>query len=252
MGTVHRPVWVDNSSRDPAATKSFYGRLFGWTMVTNEDPAYGGYTIAQLDGKDAAGFGGQQDPNMPASVWNVYIGTRDAAADAAAVTAAGGTVIVPPFAVGEMGTMGFVRDPSGAVIGLWQSARMKGFEAHGANAFSWAELNARGVDTAIPFHESVFGWTHRTSDMGNGSFYTEFLDGEDSLAGAQEMPPQLPPMVPSFWLAYFHVEDVAAAHGRALAAGGRSMVPAMDFPGGTFAIVADPQGGVFGLLRMNR
>src|SRR6187551_532681 len=96
MTTIHRPVWVDNASRDPAVNKAFYGGLFGWQLETNDDPQYGGYTLAKVDGKDVAGFGGQQDPNMPASVWNLYFGTNDTAATVAAATASGGTVVVPP------------------------------------------------------------------------------------------------------------------------------------------------------------
>src|SRR5262245_37439903 len=124
MPTDHRPIWVDNSSKDPVANRDFYAGLFGWQLDTNDDPQYGGYTIAKLDGKDAAGFGGQQDPNMPPSIWNLYISTDDAAATVAAATAAGGTVIVPPFAIGTMGTSAFIADPSGGVFGLWQTAQM--------------------------------------------------------------------------------------------------------------------------------
>ncbi len=250
MTTVHRPVWIDNSSKDPGVNHAFYGTLFGWTMDTPDDPQYGGYTTARLDGKAVAGFGGQMDPNMAASSWNLYIGTPDAAATVAAATAAGGRVLVPPFEIGEMGAMAFVADPSGAAFGLWQAAAMSGFDATGRGAYGWGELNARGVEPAIPFYKQVFGWSHRTSDMGNGTLYTEFLDGEESLLGAQEMPKELPPFVPSFWLAYFSVADVAATHDTAVAAGASSMVPTTTFPGGIFAILADPQGGVFGLLNM--
>lgn len=128
MATAHRPVWIDNSSRDPAVNGAFYGGLLGWEMITSEDPQYGGYTTAKLDGKDVAGFGGQMDPSMPASNWNLYVGTPDAAATAAAVTAAGGTVAIPPSAMGQAGTATFIQDPSGAMLGVWQAASMVGFE----------------------------------------------------------------------------------------------------------------------------
>ncbi len=250
MATSYRPVWMDNSSRDPDVTRAFYGGLFGWQMVTSDDPQYGGYATATRGGKAVAGFIGHADPNMPASNWNLYIASPDAAATAAAATAAGGTVVMAPFAIGDMGTSAFIRDPSGAMLGVWQAASMVGFETQGLGAYGWGELNARGVGPAIPFYEQVFGWTQRTSDMGNGTSYTEFLDGEESLLGAQEMAPQLPASVPSFWLVYFAVADVAATNDAAVAAGAGSMVPATDFSGGTFAILTDPQGGAFGLLKM--
>ncbi|MDA8202518.1 MAG: hypothetical protein M0Z49_07135 [Chloroflexi bacterium] len=60
----------------------------------------------------------------------------------------------------------------------------------------------------------------------------------------------VPPQVPSYWMAYFQVADVDASHAAALDAGAHEMLAPMDFPGGRFAIVSDPQGATFGLLRM--
>jgi predicted enzyme related to lactoylglutathione lyase len=127
---------------------------------------------------------------------------------------------------------------------------MPGFGYQGTNGYGWAEVNARGVDTVAPFYRQVFGWGHRASDMGEGRTYHEFLDGEESLAGAWEMSPQIPPQVPSYWLVYFAVDDVAATHDQAVKAGATSMMGATEFPGGHFAILSDPQGGTFGLLTM--
>lgn len=251
MGTVHRAVWIDNSSSDQRATSAFYGRVFGWDLVASDDPQYGGYVTAQLGGKDVAGFGTQQDPNMPPSVWNLFIGTDDAVATAAAAKAAGGTVIMEPFPIGTMGTSAFIADPAGAVFGLWQAAEMAGFQAEGSGTFGWAEVTARDVERVIPFYGRTFGWAHRTSDMGDGTSYTEFLDGEESLLGALEMPPGTPAEVPSYWLVYFAVDDLDAAHQRALDAGGTSLVAPRAMPGGRFAIVADPLGGTFGLLKLD-
>lgn len=250
MADPHRPIWVDNSSRDRDATAAFYAGLFGWSLVTNPDPQYGGYAIAQLDGKDVAGFGGQQSPNLPPSFWNVYLGTSDAVATVAAARAAGGREVVAPFAIGTMGTSAFIADPLGAMLGLWQPAEMRGFQHQGIGGFGWAELNARGVASAVPFYEATFGWTHRTSDAGGGRTYTEFLDGEAGLAGAFEMPQQMPAEVPNHWLPYFAVGDVAASHDAAVAAGGLSRMPPTPYPGGTFAVAADPLGGTFGLLTL--
>jgi len=250
MTTANRVIWVDNSSKDPAATKAFYARVFTWDMVTDPDPQYGGYTMAKMGGTDVAGFGGQMDPNMPPSVWNLYVGTPDAAATAAAATDAGGTVIVPPFPVGTAGIMSFIQDPSGAVIGIWQAGTMTGFIATGDGAFDWAELTARGIDRAVPFYDAVFGWGQRIRDMPDGLRYTVFVVGEDPVAGGMEMPEMVPAEVPSYWMPYFQAADVSASFATAIAAGAREIVAPHDIPGGRFAIVADPQGGLFGLIRM--
>jgi predicted enzyme related to lactoylglutathione lyase len=249
---ANKPAWVDLPSSDAAASRDFYARLFGWDVEVNEDPQYGGYAIARIGGKDAAGIGPKMDPNTP-TAWNLYIGTDDIEALAKRVTDAGGTVAMAPFDVGEQGRMAVFRDPVGAFISAWQGTRMGGFQTDSANSFGWAELNARDVDRAIPFYESVFGWQNRESEMGGGQPpYNELqLDGR-SVAGAWEMSPTVPPEVPSYWPIYFQVDDVDAAHRTAVDLGATEMVPPSDFPGGRFSIVSDPQGASFGLLKTTR
>ncbi len=250
-GTVSRPAWVDLSSGDAAGAREFYARLFGWHVEVNPDPQYGGYAIATAGGKDAAGIGPKMDPNAP-TAWSLYIGTDDAEALAQRVRDAGGTVVMAPFDVGDQGRMAIFQDPAGAFISAWQGTRMGGFQTSGRGSFGWAELNARGVERALPFYTAVFGWTTRTSPMGEGRPpYTEFLLDGESIAGAWEMSPMVPAGVPSYWQVYFMVEDVDASFQQALALGASEMVAPQEFPGGRFAILSDPQGASFGLLRMS-
>ena len=159
-------------------------------------------------------------------------------------------MVVPPLEVPEQGWMAVFQDPSGAFISAWQAAGMSGFGDDTTNGYGWAELNARGVENAIPFYETVFGWTHKTSPMGDGQPpYTEFLLDGDSIAGAWEMNPMVPAEMPAYWLVYFIVDDVDAAFKKALDAGATELVGPQDFPGGRFTIVTDPQGAAFGLLK---
>jgi predicted enzyme related to lactoylglutathione lyase len=60
----------------------------------------------------------------------------------------------------------------------------------------------------------------------------------------------VPAEVPSYWQIYFTVEDVDAAYRKALDLGATELVAPQDMPGGRFAIVSDPEGASFGLLRM--
>jgi uncharacterized protein len=245
----HRPVWVDLASDDPLASHAFYGALFGWDVVVSDDPQYGGYGIAQLDGRPVAGIGGKQAPDAP-TAWSVYIGTPDADATARAVAEAGGTVVVPPFPVGDQGRIAVFQDPSGAFASVWQPLAMRGFEASGPNAYGWAELNARGFDRAAAFYATVFGWTTSGTPLPDGNVYHEFrLDGE-SVAGGLEMNPAVPPEVPGYWMPYFEVADLDASFRTAIEAEGRAMVPPLPYPGGRFAILSDPQGAAFGLIEL--
>jgi len=246
----NRPAWVDLATPDPAASRQFYSKLFGWQMDVSGDPQYGGYATAKIGDQGVAGMGPKQDEQQP-TVWSLYIGTDDIEALAAKVTEAGGTVVAPPLDIPEQGRMAVFQDPGGAFISAWQATRMTGFGATDVpNAFGWAELNARGVEKVIPFYETVFGWTHKTSPGGDGApGYTEFqLDGR-SIAGAWEMNQTFPAALPAFWLVYFDVDDVDTAFRKAVDAGARELVAPQDYPGGRFAVLTDPQGAAFGLLK---
>jgi predicted enzyme related to lactoylglutathione lyase len=244
------PVWIDLATSDAAASRAFYARLFGWTIEVNPDPQYGGYAIARTNGRDVAGIGPAQAPGQP-TAWSLYLGTTDADAFAGRVAAAGGTVVAPPFPVGDQGRIAVFRDPTGAFISAWEPAAMIGFSATGPNAFHWAELSARGIERAIAFYADVVGWGDEPFEMPEGPPYHQFRAGDRFVAGGIEMSPLVPPEVPSYWMVYFAVENLADAHRTALEAGAREMVAPLPFPGGQFAILADPQGAVFGLQMLD-
>jgi predicted enzyme related to lactoylglutathione lyase len=184
---TNRPAWVDLATSDTDAARDFYSKLFGWQIDVSPDPQYGGYAIAKLGDKDTGGIGPKQMPEAP-TAWSIYIGTDDLAGLSSRVESAGGSVVAPAFDVGDQGRMAVFQDPSGAYLSAWQGTRMGGFQTDGPNSFGWAELNARGLQPALPFYTQVFGWATKVSPMGEGQPpYTEFqLDGE-SIAGAWEM-----------------------------------------------------------------
>ena len=249
---AHKPVWADLSSSDAEASREYYGKLFGWKIEVSPDPQYGGYALAKVGGKDVAGIGPQMQPGAP-TAWTVYIGTHDAADTAKKVEAAGGKVVVPPMEVGDQGKMVIIQDPSGAHIGVWQAGAMAGARLTDApNTMTWAELNSRGVETAVPFYKQVFGWGEKKSPMTQGQpgDYTEFQLHGESIAGGMEMNEMVPAQVPSYWMVYFNVDNVDKAFDKVIAEGGKEMVSPLDMPGGRFAIVSDPQGAAFGLLKM--
>jgi hypothetical protein len=246
--TLNKPAWIDLAAKDPAAARDFYSKLFGWDIRVNPNPEFGGYGRAQTSGKDVAGIGGLMSPEAP-TAWSVYIGTDDVEGLSKRVADAGGKVVVPSMDIPGQGKMAVYQDPSGAFISAWQAGGMGGFQTQGRNAFGWAEVNARGVEKVLPFYEKVFSWTLKPSGSPDQP-YTEFqVDGE-SIGGAAEMNPMVPAQVPSYWLAYFTVEDVDASHKKAVDLGAREQLAPMDFPGGRMSIVSDPQGASFGLLSL--
>ena len=248
---AHKPVWTDLSTSDPEGARKFYSAVFGWKVEVNPDPQYGGYALAKAGGKDVAGIGPKQMDEAP-TAWTVYIGTPNAAETAKKAEAAGAKIIAPVMEVGDQGHMAIIQDPSGAYLGLWQAAAMQGAQSTGSNSMGWAELNARGFDKAEPFYKQLFGWGEKKSPMTQGQpgDYTEFQLHGESIAGGMEMNEMVPAQVPSYWMVYFNVDNVDKAFDKVIAEGGKEMVSPLDMPGGRFAIVSDPQGAAFGLLKM--
>ena len=72
------PCWMDLMSSDMAASRAFYGSLFGWT---SEEPAeeFGGYVNFSRDGERIAGLHGDNEIGMP-DAWSIYIAVDDAQA----------------------------------------------------------------------------------------------------------------------------------------------------------------------------
>ena len=248
------PIWLDLSSSDAAASREFYGKLFGWHVEVNPDPQYGGYALGKLGGKDVAGIGPKQMAEAP-TAWTIYVGTKDADETVKKTKAAGGNVIVEPMQVGPQGRMVIIQDPAGAFIGVWEPGEMKGAGIMNApNSFGWSELNARGIEKSKDFYKKVFGWSPKKSEMGGQNDlpeYTEFQVGGESIAGGMEMNSMIPAEVPSYWMPYFEVTDVDKSFTKAKDLGASEQVAPQDFPGGRFAIVSDPQGASFGLLKTN-
>jgi predicted enzyme related to lactoylglutathione lyase len=127
---------------------------------------------------------------------------------------------------------------------------MHGVQTEGANAFSWAELNARDVGASLPFYRDVFDWALHASGSPEMP-YTEFQIDGTSIAGATEMSPMALTEMPNYWLVYFGVDDVDASTASAVKAGGKELLSPMDFPGGRLSMIADPQGAIFGLMRLD-
>jgi predicted enzyme related to lactoylglutathione lyase len=184
---------------------------------------------------------------MP-DVWTVYLATEDARKTVDTAAANGGHTIVPAMEVGDLGTMGVVSDPGGAVIGMWQPGLHKGFGILAEPGTpGWFELHTRDYDAAVAFYRDVFRWdTHVASDAPDFR-YTTLGEGEGQLAGIMDASAFLPEGVPAHWSIYFAVEDTDAALAKIVSLGGTVLMGAEDTPYGRLATAADPTGAMFKL-----
>lgn len=123
-----------------------------------------------------------------------------------------------------------------------------GRNPHGS--FIWYELLAIDPDAAAAFYGEVFGWTAASAGQ-PGVDYRIFSAGGTPVAGHMKLPEgaEQAGMCPG-WLGYIGVDDVDSAVADITNAGGKVHMPAMDLEGvGRIALVADPQGVAFYVMR---
>ena len=112
-------VYCELHTTDPAAAKSFYGRLFDWKLKDSQTPG-GLYT--EID--PGEGFpGGLMGPMAGASsLWLTYVRVADLDASIARAQSLGGRLLAPRSEVPGAGWFAVLADPAGISFGLWQPA----------------------------------------------------------------------------------------------------------------------------------
>jgi len=116
--------------------------------------------------------------------------------------------------------------------------------------FIWYELITTDPKAAQTFYGDVVGWTFE--DMpGDGFTYTVASADGNGVGGLMPIPPEAKAMgAPPHWSGYVYVDDCDAAAEKIKTLGGSVMRAPDDIPGiGRFAVVADPSGAVFEIMK---
>lgn len=241
------PCWVDLMVPDVQAARDFYATLFGWQMQDTAEEA-GGYTIAALAGRPAAGLASTPPGSDMPAAWTTYLAVDDLDATAAKVTDCGGQLFMEPMDVMRAGRMAVAADPTGAVFGLWQAGNHRGAEIiNEPGALTWNECMSRDYDGARKFYADVFGYQY--DDVGDGGLEYSVLNVVGSpVGGLGELPADAPADVPPHWMSYFSVTDTDATIALATDLGARVVVDPQDTPYGRIATLAGPQGEIFSVI----
>ncbi len=122
--TVGNPfVHVELNTSDPEKAKAFYSKLFDWQLedMPNPAPPDGAYTVVKV-GEGTGGGIMKQVPGGPTG-WLAYVSVEDVSAATQKAKSLGGKIMKDVTEVPGMGWFSFFEDPTGAVLGLWQSVK---------------------------------------------------------------------------------------------------------------------------------
>jgi uncharacterized protein len=245
--------WVDLSARDFEKQSAFYEALFGWShadLPFGEGMVYRMFNV----GGHAVGGMSQLSAEMIAhgqpSAWNTYLATDDVDATVAKATELGGTVAMPPMDVPGSGRMAVIQDPTGAYVSFWKPLRLDetvGYMQPGM--LSWNDLGTRDPQKAVDFYTKLVGWDIQPMEAGPMPYWVVNVDGQGE-GGIMPMPDMVPAEVPSYWLVYFGTEDVTGSVAKARELGANVVSEPMQVADMVeFAVLADPFGATFALMR---
>jgi uncharacterized protein len=110
---------------------------------------------------------------------------------------------------------------------------------------NWVDLSTSNVEAAIDFYSALLGWTVTRSETPMGVYAIGDVDGLE--VGGMMEPVPVESMPPT-WTVFFYVEDVDTTAATVEAAGGSVLQPSFDLPDARVAVVADPTGGMFGII----
>jgi len=114
--------WNELGSRDTAAAKEFYTRVFGWDYAEEESERAGTYTVWKVGDAMVGGMLDMSAAGMPDEVpphWLVYFTVEDTDAAVAKVQAGGGDVRFGPIDI-PIGRFAVVADQFGATFAVMQ------------------------------------------------------------------------------------------------------------------------------------
>lgn len=246
--------WIELNTTDVAAAKQFYQTLFDWQAVDSPagpDMVYTTLSLRDLEVGAMCELQAESKANGVPAHWMPYVASLSADASAVKAAELGGTVLADAFDVMDAGRMAILRDPQGATICVWQANQSKGIRLEGeAGTFCWGELWTTDIPAATAFYTGLFGWGTKSGSGGAPANYTEWQVGEQSIGGMLAIEPEMGPVPPN-WLPYFMVDDCDASAAKASAAGGQILMQPMDIPTvGRFAVIQDPQGASFAVIKL--
>lgn len=250
-------IWYELMTPDPEGAKAFYDAVVGWNIGPGV-PEYQGYRmIGRSDGKFAGGILPITDEMRERGarpVWLGYINVDDVNRAVVDTEAAGGSVILPPMGIPNVGTTALVRDPQGAPFYVMKpippadkaDAASDVFSPTAEQRVAWNELNTSDPVSARRFYGEQFGWTSDDfMPMGEMGEYRFWKQNGVQIGAVCGLMGQSQPK----WRYYFRVPSIAKAKDAVEQGGGTITQGPHEVPGGDHIVIGiDPQGAEFALV----
>jgi hypothetical protein len=243
-------VFVELVTPDIAAAKQFYAALFGWTY---RDLQADGFVYAQayLGQRAVAGLVQRAIPagehRQPA--WLSFLSVPNVDAARATALQNGGKVLFEPRDFPDRGREAVLADPRGAVFAVLTSSSGDPPDVLAMPGdWIWSSLITPDPDADVAFYKALFNYDVFQLPERNGVQHLMLASDGFARASMNPLPASAPNAHPS-WVDFVRVEDAVAMASKAMSLGGRVVVaPRVDRHGGKLAVLADPQGAVFGVL----
>ncbi|WP_025690881.1 VOC family protein [Paenibacillus zanthoxyli] len=236
--------WAELGSNQPETSVKFYTELFPWTVQESTFGQDQTYTVYQYNNQDIVAMYGIGEGTIP-SYWGCYIAVNNLEASSMKAQQLGAEMLIAPKQVGDKGSMCAFRDPTGAMVALWEPGEHPGAGlVHAPYSMDWHELYTTDLYAAADFYTGLLGWSKEEIPTPAGP-YLQFQAGEQYAAGIKQISPEMKGMV-SNWGIYFKVPECDETVKKAQELGAQIIVPPTDIPGsGRFATICDPNGAYF-------
>ena len=238
---MHHPpgtfCFAELHTPEPERSSNFYADLFGWSSRQISD----GYWMFRSGDADVVGMRRAETHRWVACVRIENVEGTTARAQTLGMTAVTQAVDTPGVA-----RTAVLRDPEGAVLGLWEARGVEGTALEtGPGSLWWVELATGAMLQAQQRYASLFDWgVVHTMKFENGPHgYTLFKVGERSAGGAFQFEPDWG--VAPAWQVYFEVENFEDSAARACALGGEQGFWRDAPNAGRIGVVLDPGNGLF-------
>lgn len=225
-------------TRDMERAATFYNALVGWTM--QEVAGTHGHRLVQSGGQTVASLHEVADGS---DTWVPHVSVENVErtiADALALHA----TLIDTADVPGLARLATLRDPEGALFGLWQPTPHQGAQLmEEVGSLWWIEVLWNDAAGAREFYGRLFGWTSVDTSFEPFAAYTVFKRGDVQESGILPIDPEWG--ISARWNSIFAVNDCDATIERAKPLGGSEVFVHTVPKYGRIGLLCDPGGAVF-------